>query len=240
VRRAGTRAALRTGRGRSGKKTKRSFSSFPCTSRTSCALRGFGTAPMPRSRGATAAGSAGRGCASGSPFGVGAMPRGRGPRETPRSAGTVPILERGCFFVIALGEIAYTLASARRDDGDALEGGLWHGPRRRAKAPARAAQVANRLRRVRPRAPLAGALARHARPRARAERGKAQRVGAQRVRAPRAKAQPSGVRIRARAARSGAPADASRRRRAAAARRRGVRPQRHQQHTLARITKARS
>src|ERR1041385_4926547 len=156
------RAALRGGRGRSGKKSKRSFSSFPCTSRTSCGLRGFGTAATPRSGGGAAAGSIGRGCASGSPLGVRATPRIGGRRETPRRGGTVPILERGYFFVIARGEIAYTLPSVRRDDREALEGGLWHGPRRRAKVAARAAQGASRPPRARPSVALVRAQARRA------------------------------------------------------------------------------
>src|ERR1051325_3351153 len=209
------RAALRGGRGRSGKKSKRSFSSLPCTSRTSCGLRGFGTAATPRSGGGGAAGPTGRGCASASPLGARAMPRIGGQRDTPRRGGTVPILERGYFFVITAGEIAYTLASARRGDREALEGGLWHGPRRRAKVAAREAQVASQPRRARRSVRLVRAQARHVRPRARVRR---------------AKAQPNAARRRARRKRPraapNAPGDASRRQHVVAALQRGRRQQR--------------
>ena len=96
-RRAESLARRLGGRGRSGKKSNRSINSFPCTSRTSSGLRGFGGAAMPRSGGGAATGSGGRGCASGFPCGV---------RGTPRSGGTLQI-----FFIIASRSIAYTLAS---------------------------------------------------------------------------------------------------------------------------------
>jgi hypothetical protein len=57
----------------------------------------------------------GRACASGCPFGVGAMPRSRGRRAGARSGGTPPNFERLCFFVIALRAIAYTLAVGKRE-----------------------------------------------------------------------------------------------------------------------------
>lgn len=89
------------GPGRSGKKSNKSISSFPWTSRTGRGLLGCGGAAMPRSRGAGAVGCVTRACASGAPFGVAAIPRSRGTAR--------------CFLIITRGGIAYTLPTSRRD-----------------------------------------------------------------------------------------------------------------------------
>lgn len=179
VRRMGILARRLGGRGRSGKKSNRSISSFPWTSRTSFGFRGFGGAAMPRSGGGAATGSGGRGCASGSPCGV---------RGTPRSRGAPWI-----FFVIASRSIAYTLRSIPVVASRAREGGVCHHvARRRARRAARVRHAAGsplrRAARSARHARVQGHLGRRPHARAQLERARA------RLERHRPNAAPSGVR----------------------------------------------